>query len=743
VTKRSRSARQLAEEALDQSQRQYRDLVEHSLGLICAHDFTGRLLFVNPAAAKSLGYEPGEGAGANLRDFLAPSARVLFDAYLERIRRDRVDAGLMRLRTKDGRERVWMYRNILYDEGPESPRILGHAVDITERVEAERALRRSQDALSHTLAELDTRVRDRTSELQAVLVRERENLAFWTTVNTQLGAVLEYDATLQKVAALPVPFLAEWSLLHVPHESGTHRCVAGRHVDPARQPSLNALALEAPTLLSADSSVASVLRTGQRETIARDPDVVTVRLFGPGGHVELIRALGAESLVVVPLSVGDHVVAALSLVATTPGRFADADKAMLDDVARRFAVAIDRARLYREAQEANRLKDEFLATLSHELRTPLNAILGWSRILRARQLDKRTGRAAEIIDRNADNLARLVEDLLDVSRVITGKLTLNERPVDLSRVLGAALDSIRPAARAKQIQLVREVEADAQVIGDEHRLQQVFWNLLSNAVKFTPSGGTVTLSLRQSGNAVTTRVTDTGVGIRKDVLPFVFDRFRQADASSTRLYGGLGLGLAIVRHIVELHGGMVKVQSVEGEGATFVVELPTLTAATGGPDFETSRSIGDASSDAQDDVGDPRTPRVPLRGARVLIVDDDPDARDLVAEIIRAAGAVVVTAASSREALESMRSFEPQALISDIGLPHEDGYELIRQVRQLSMTEGARPVAIALTGYARAEDRTRALEAGYQEHVAKPVEPRTLVRIVREILDAQKVERSS
>ena len=204
MTNGPKSAQQAAEEALDQSQRRYRELVEHSLGLICAHDFTGALLFVNPAAARSLGYEPGEGAGANLRDFLAPATRARFDVYLDRIRRNGVDAGLMRLVAKDGRERIWMYRNILYDEPPESPRILGHAIDITERIEAEQALRQSQEALTHTLAELDTRVKERTSELQAVLSRERENLGFWTRISSQLGAELDYEATLQKVASLPV-----------------------------------------------------------------------------------------------------------------------------------------------------------------------------------------------------------------------------------------------------------------------------------------------------------------------------------------------------------------------------------------------------------------------------------------------------------------------------------------------------------------------------------------------------------
>jgi PAS domain S-box-containing protein len=709
------------------SERRYRELVEQSLGLICAHDFTGRLLFVNPAAARSLGYEPGEGAGANLRDFLAPSTRGLFDAYLDRIRRHGIDAGLMRLVAKDGRERVWMYRNILYDEPPEPARVLGHAIDITDRVQAEQALRESQEALTRTLAELDARVQDRTSELRAVIARERESLEFWTAVSTELARALEYEATLQAVARLPVPFVADWSLLHVAYENGRSRCVPGRHADAGRRELLDLLALNAPTLPPAHSYVAAALISGRRAEARRTPDAAT-HLLGPGQHEELIRALGAEAVVVVPLTIGSHVLAALSLGSSAATRLEGTDLAVLDDFAGRAALAIDRARLYREAQEANRLKDEFLATLSHELRTPLNAVLGWARILRARHLDDSTDRAAEIIERNATALTRLVEDLLDVSRVITGKLALHEHRVDLPLVLGAALDSIRPAARAKGIQLIHRIDPTAPVAGDEQRLQQVFWNLLSNAVKFTGSGGAVTVTLHQTGNGVTATVSDTGVGIRRDVLPFVFDRFRQADASSTRLHGGLGLGLAIVRHIVELHGGTVTVQSDEGRGASFTVELPA--AAPAHPERDRTRHTATARN----------TERGPdtalLQGVRVLVVDDDPDARDLVAEIVRAAGGTVTTAASAREALERMGAFRPDALIADIGLPREDGYALIRQVRQRVST-ARQPAAIALTGYARAEDRARALAAGYQEHVAKPVEPSTLVRIVRAILDAR------
>jgi PAS domain S-box-containing protein len=726
LTDEPKSPQQAAQDALDQSQQRYRELVEHSLGLICAHDFTGKLLFVNPAAAQSLGYEPEEGAGANLRDFLAPASRDRFDVYLERIRRNGVDAGLMRLVAKDGRERTWMYRNILHDEPPEPPRILGHAVDITDRVEAEEALHQSQDALKQTLAELDSRVKERTSALQAVLARERANLGLWTNISSQLVAELDYEATLHKVASLPVPFLADWSLLHIPHENGTCRCIAGRHADQSRQSLVERLAREGPSLLPSESCVAEVLNASRRGIFTSDSDDLAVRLLGPGAHVDLVRSLGAASVAVVPLATGSRGFAALSLVSGVQGRYSVTEAALLDDVARRFAVAIDRSRLYRETQEANRLKDDFLATLSHELRTPLNAILGWVRIMRSRQLDKGTDRAAEVIERNADALTRLVEDLLDVSGIIKGKLTLNLRPIDLPVVLGAALDSIRPAARAKGIELIHQIEPTAAILGDDHRLQQVFWNLLSNAVKFTGSGGTVTVTLVRSGDTVTTSVTDTGVGIRRDVLPFVFDRFRQADASTSRSHGGLGLGLSIVRHIVESHGGNVRASSVEGKGTTFEVQLPANDLLSG------RRPLQSEDAAAQ------RAGGPVLVGVRVLIIDDDPDARDLVAEIIRAEGGIVVTAASSPEALDAMTSFEPEVLIADIGLPDEDGYQFIRRVRARTTSDSRQPLAIALTGYARIEDRARALAAGYEEHVAKPVEPPTLVHILRTLIDARR-----
>jgi PAS domain S-box-containing protein len=749
VAEPRRSLDDVAEE-LKASPRFYRNLVEHSLGLICAHDLEGNLLFVNSAALQSLGYELQNVLGLNLSQFLAPSTRDRFSAYLARICQSGIDAGLMRLVGNDGRERIWMYRNILYNEPPDPPHVIGHAVDVTDRIQIEGELRENRDALARTLTELDERVQERTSELQRanallqaeiaereraeemrrrVIAREREHLAFWTTVSKQLAAGLEYESTLQKVARMPVPFLADWSLLHIVLEQGDCRCVAGAHVDRECQPALERLAATLPTVFPDSSYVARALNTGQLKTVTFGARTLTEDWLGSNEHVDAIHALGAEAVMIVPLTSGDHVLGALSLVWIAPSRrFAEADTAMLDVLARRFAAAIDRARLYQQAQAANRLKDEFLATLSHELRTPLQAVIGWARVLRIGHLDAKAGHAAEVIERNAFALARMVEDILDVSRIITGKLSLQQRSVDLPVVLGAALDSIKPAARAKGITLGCHIENTPAITGDEHRLQQVMWNLLSNAVKFTPEGGTINVSLQQMGRTVKLVVSDTGVGIRREVLPFVFDRFRQGDASSTRRQGGLGLGLAIVRHIVELHGGSVAAQSVEGEGATFVVEIPVAASLTEPQTMPTTPAAPDT-----------RRPQVSgegLGGARVLIVDDDADARELVAHTIGRAGGVTRTAASVREAIGALTTFEPEVVIADIALPHEDGYDLIRGIRESTGGRSSPLPVIALTGYTRSEDRSRALAAGFEAYLGKPVEPDALIAVIRGALDS-------
>jgi signal transduction histidine kinase/ActR/RegA family two-component response regulator len=401
------------------------------------------------------------------------------------------------------------------------------------------------------------------------------------------------------------------------------------------------------------------------------------------------------------------------------------------------ALATDNAMLYRqaeaargEAEVANRAKDEFLATLSHELRTPLTAILGWTRILRREEVDDATrSRGLEVIERNVQAQTRLIEDVLDVSRIITGKMQLNVRRIEMAGVIDAAIESVRPAAEAKKIEVVPVVEGQATIMGDGERLQQVVWNLLSNAIKFTPNGGRIEVRLRTRGEQLELEVADSGKGIPPEFLPYVFDRFRQADSSSTRAHGGLGIGLALVRHLVELHGGNVEARSGgEGKGSTFAISLPVA-----GPAVES----GDVVPVPAATVSRASLTGLPtLDGLRVLVVDDEADARDLIGVILRGRGAAVDAVASATDALDAIERARPDVVVSDISMPESDGYEFIRELRRREAEAGdaaAATPAVALTAYARSQDRERALAAGFQVHLAKPVEPDDLIVAVAEL----------
>jgi PAS domain S-box-containing protein len=375
-----------------------------------------------------------------------------------------------------------------------------------------------------------------------------------------------------------------------------------------------------------------------------------------------------------------------------------------------------------DAEKANRLKDEFLATLSHELRTPLNAVIGWSRMLRSGRLDPESSlHAMEVIERNAWAQKQIIEDILDVSRVITGKLQLHLAPVDLVAVVKAALDAVRPALEAKDISVKTHYQEGLRIIaGDADRLQQVVWNLLSNASKFTPPGGTVGIRVKQDETYATVEISDTGPGIEPEFLPHVFERFRQADGSTTRTHGGLGLGLAIVRHLVELHGGLIGVENVaSGSGAVFTVQLP----------LPSSKLTLQAPSAA--DSVDQSVTEVDLAGVRILVVEDDLDALDLITIDLAEHGAKVRGVGSAAEALGLLKNEQFDLLISDIGMADTDGYNLIKQVRTEEGDSHDHIPAIALTAYARTQDRIRAIAAGYNTHVAKPVEIRELVTVVK------------
>jgi signal transduction histidine kinase/ActR/RegA family two-component response regulator len=411
-------------------------------------------------------------------------------------------------------------------------------------------------------------------------------------------------------------------------------------------------------------------------------------------------------------------------------READLSRANVDlrrEVADRQRAEQERAELLIREREANRLKDEFLATLSHELRTPLNAILGWTRLLRAKAVPvDSSDRALEKVERNAQVQARLIDDLLEVSRITTGKLRLDIRPVDLVAVVNAAVESIRPTAEVRGVSIDRQIGAvSLPTLGDPDRLQQVVWNLLSNAVKFTPAAGKVLVRLERHDDDERDElvVRDTGIGINPAFLPNVFDTFRQADASSTRQYGGLGLGLSIVRRLVELHGGTVRAESAgQGTGATFTVHLPVRRPERLEPAPEL------AAPEHLSDTG-------VLSARRILVVDDEPDTREMVTSVLNAAGASVASAASADEALRLAVEWRPDVLVSDIAMPGTDGYSLMEQITATLSSSSPR-IAIALTAYAGERDRQRAFAAGFHHHLPKPVDPLALARMIGELLTA-------
>ena len=412
------------------------------------------------------------------------------------------------------------------------------------------------------------------------------------------------------------------------------------------------------------------------------------------------------------------------------------DNARLYETAKRARAeaekaAVENERLYRQAEDSSRLKDEFLATISHELRTPLSAILGWARMLRMGQLSPEdSAKALDTIERNARAQAQLVDDLLDVSRIITGKLRMDVQPADPNTFIDAAVEAVRPAAEAKGVRVQKVIDTGAIAVpGDPVRLQQVVWNLLSNAIKFTPRGGRVQIRSQRVNSHLEIVVSDTGQGISADFLPHVFDRFRQADQKTSRQHGGMGLGLAIVRHLVELHGGAVRASSDgEGQGSTFTVMLPIT------PVYQMDHAGGKVHPGARDLLPPVDECSDRLDGMRVLVVDDEADTRDLLKQGLEYCGAKVKVAGTANEALEMLISTTPDVLISDIGMPGVDGYDLIRKVRKLPPDRGGKVPAIALTAYTRTEDRLQSLRAGYDMHVPKPVELAELVAVAATVV---------
>jgi PAS domain S-box-containing protein len=464
----------------------------------------------------------------------------------------------------------------------------------------------------------------------------------------------------------------------------------------------------------------------------------------PPGHLPVVSYLAVPVI-----TRNGDVVGGLFFGHEEAGKFTERHERIIEGMAAQAAIAMDNARLFETAQKAlkegekllaseqearktaetaSRTKDEFLGLLSHELRTPLNAILGWSRMLSS-PLDEATyARAIESIERNAKLQSRLIDDMLDISRIISGKLRLDAQPVDLTSVVNAAVDTLRPAAEAKHIRVYVVLDYSAGVVlGDATRLQQVVWNILSNAIKFTPKEGSIQVSLERINSHIEVTVSDTGIGIDEDFLPYVFDRFRQADSTSSKKFGGLGLGLSIVRQLVELHGGIVEAHNREDvKGAVFTVKLPIMAVHP-----KTEQRLNEIEQNIQAVGGSiPFDCPPSIEGTKILVVDDEHDARILLRTILEQCGAEVETSENAAQAFSSIENYKPDILVSDIGMPDEDGYDLIRKIREKEKGTGKRLPAVALTAFARAEDRLKALTAGYNMHVPKPVEPAELIVVI-------------
>ena len=477
---------------------------------------------------------------------------------------------------------------------------------------------------------------------------------------------------------------------------------------------------------------------------ACDPEPVLVpdvaRDAALADYLPMLRAEGIRALAFVPLCHGRRLLGKFMLYYDQPHGFTAEEVRLAQNVAGPVGFAIarrqadeERERLLQreqaaraQAEEASRAKDDFLATISHELRTPLTAILAWPVILRSKGFDPQAAaRGLEVIERNAKLQAQIIDDLLEVSRIVTGKLRLDLRPLELTPLLESAVETVRSTAEAKGVRLRTVLDEPAgPVLGDPDRLHQVLWNLASNAVKFTPAGGTVQVRLWRTATSAEITVSDDGIGISPEFLPYVFERFRQADSSTSRQHGGLGLGLAIVRHLVEMHGGTVRADSRgSGQGATFTVSLPLChPAAKPAVAAVAGTSAAPAAAAAPD--------RAALAGLRVLVVDDEPDTLEMLDLVLSGYGAEVRTADGCTAALDHLTAAAADVLVSDIGMPGEDGFALIRRVRSLGPAQGGRIPAVALTAYARSEDRIRALAAGFQAHVTKPVDPPHLAEVI-------------
>ena len=559
-----------------------------------------------------------------------------------------------------------------------------------------------------------------TAELYDEQRRSRLDSEFLAEAGRALSTTLNYEETLRNVAREAVPYFADWCAVDLIGPDGAVVPLAIAHVNPAKIDLARRFLERFPIDPASPYSVAAVLRTGQPAMMEYLPVDRIIATVPDEERRQAILDLHITSFMIVPLTANGRTFGALTFASAESGRrYSPADLAIAQGVASRAAMSADNARAYEEARRANRLKEDFIATLSHELRTPLNALLGYARMLERGMLAAdQHAHVFQVIERNATSLARIVDDVLDMSRIASGKLRLTIQTIDVGRIVARSAEAILPLAEAKGVRLeITPAAGPILLEADGDRIQQVLWNLMSNGVKFTPSGGRVEVRFGRAGTTdrVEFVVQDTGAGISPDFVPHVFERFRQADSGLSREHGGLGLGLAVARDLVELHGGTLRAESPGlGHGATFVVDLPVRQSRmAGAPGAAGAPSIGHGVEPGPVAHGDADQ----LEGISILVLDDDGDALAMVRNILEGAGAHVTTATSARQGLQSLQSRRPDVILSDVAMPGMDGLEFMARVRE-TLQAGHVPSA-ALTAFTRPEDRARALAAGFDRHLSE------------------------
>ncbi|MGE0548862.1 MAG: PAS domain S-box protein [Kofleriaceae bacterium] len=661
---------------------------------VIATDAQGQVTFMNIVAARLTGWSDAEARGRSLVEVFPifnEETGAVVENPVEKVLREGVIVGLANhtvLRRRDGSE-----------------------VPIDD----------SAAPIRNDAGNLDGVIlvfRDATQEKQHLYRR-----LFLARATEEIAAAADYRDALRRVANLACPRMADWAGVSIIDKAtGQLQQLAVAHSDPAKVEFARDLARRYPADPNAPTGAPNVIRTGRSELYSEIPIGLLEAAATDAEHLALIRELDLRSAMIVPLRGRADVFGAITFVFTGPNRrYTEEDVQLAEELANRVSLLIERRHLEEQAELANRMKDEFLATISHELRTPLQAILGYAGMLE-RKASTDPDRAVAVILRNAQAQARLIEDMLDMSRILSGKLRLAVARADVGAAIATAVDAIRPSSIARNQKLIVMVEPDLGfVLGDVERIQQIVWNLLSNAVKFTPKGGSITLRSARTGSSLKIVIADTGRGIEPEHLATIFERFRQVDSSSTRSETGLGLGLAIVKYLVEAHGGAVTVESRgRDQGATFEVTLPAQTDAL--------------AADSLSSTPAESLSRTALAGVRVLIVDDDDDTRRAIADVLVSVGANVEDATSAAEAMRRLEQTRPDILISDIGMPGEDGYSLIRRVRALPPSSGGDVPAVALTAYAGRDDISRVQTSGFQKHIAKPVTAEDLVAAIRACL---------